>query len=90
MTTLTTVTGLSAVAVFSLCAWRGKPSTAECLRKQLLTCKALKLIVVDSGGGGERCINEVSEIFTLLPPDPVERSPLLMAETGDVYRKYSS
>lgn len=30
--------------------------------------------------GGKRCGNEVSENFTLLPPDPVEGSPLFMAE----------
>lgn len=91
MTILKTVAGLCAVTVFSLCAQRDKPSAAKRLRKLLLTDKALKLIAVDSAGGDrERCMKEISEKhFTLLLPDPVEGSPLLMAETGHVYRSYS-
>lgn len=51
VTMLKTVAGLPAVTVFSLCAQRDKPSAAKCLRKLILTDKALKLIVVDSVGG---------------------------------------
>jgi len=52
VTILKAVTGLSAPTVFSLCAYSGKPSAAKGLRKQLLTYKALKLMVVDSGAWG--------------------------------------